>query len=311
VSRQHVARAGLSLIKQHLSAKGLIAGAGPVTLEAYLKSWIDNQKDKAPNTVTKYRQMRNRLVNYFGADKLLHAITRGEADEWRQSLANDKAEATMSTAVKAAKLFFQLAENKGLVRENPFDHLKAGRETSEQKFDVTREMVDKLMDHAPDAEWRAIIALARYLGLRVPSEVLPLTWDDVNWARERLTLRSPKTKYQGKPWRVLPLFHEVRTHLEFCREILRQLALPNAPLPVQRSADRRRGQARFDAVTEFSSVGVSDAVPPLALQSADPDRLPLAPLVPLHADKVAFVDVVTGHASCAPLVLGRFWLHGW
>jgi len=46
--------------------------------------------------------------------------------------------------------------------------------------------------------------------LRVPSEVLTLTWDHVDWDRRRLTVPSPKTaRYEGREVRVIPLFPEL------------------------------------------------------------------------------------------------------
>jgi len=66
-----------------------------------------------------------------------------------------------------------------------------------------------LLDACPDGEWRLIVALARYGGLRTPSEHLALTWADTDWERERFLVRSPKT---GPRW--VPMFPELRPHLD-------------------------------------------------------------------------------------------------
>jgi hypothetical protein len=42
-----------------------------------------------------------------------------------------------------------------------------------------------ILQTCPDAEWRLIIALSRCGGIRVPSELLPMTWADVNWEQGR------------------------------------------------------------------------------------------------------------------------------
>ena len=62
----------------------------------------------------------------------------------------------------------------------------------------------------PDDEWRAIIALVRYAGLRCPSEVVGLKWADVNWEKSRLTVRSPKTADKGYAVRIVPIAPELR-----------------------------------------------------------------------------------------------------
>jgi integrase len=52
-------------------------------------------------------------------------------------------------------------------------------------------------------------------GIRCPSELLPLTWNDVNWERDRFLVHSPKTEhYEGGAERWMPIFPELRPYLE-------------------------------------------------------------------------------------------------
>ena len=63
--------------------------------------------------------------------------------------------------------------------------------------------------------WRLIVALARYGGLRTPSETFALTWADVDWEHNRIRVPSPKTScHAGRESRMLPLFPELRPYLE-------------------------------------------------------------------------------------------------
>jgi len=63
----------------------------------------------------------------------------------------------------------------------------------------------------PDDQWRAVVALSRFAGLRCPSEIMALRWGDVNWERGRLTVRSPKTaQHEGHAVRVVPIAPEMR-----------------------------------------------------------------------------------------------------
>lgn len=56
---------------------------------------------------------------------------------------------------------------------------------------------------------------SRYGGLRCPSEHLGLTWGDVDWENNRITIRSPKTEHHaGGSSRAIPLFPELRPFLE-------------------------------------------------------------------------------------------------
>jgi len=71
---------------------------------------------------------------------------------------------------------------------------------------VTPDEIDRVIDACPDTEWRLLFGLARYAGLRIPSESQALTWADVDFARGRLTVRSPKTeRWEGHEQRVVPI----------------------------------------------------------------------------------------------------------
>jgi len=81
-----------------------------------------------------------------------------------------------------------------------------------QRF-IDRESVKMLLDMATPT-WRIIIALSRFGGLRCPSEVLSLEWRHIDWARNRITVPSPKTdRYEGKGSRTMPLFADLKPFL--------------------------------------------------------------------------------------------------
>ncbi len=67
-----------------------------------------------------------------------------------------------------------------------------------------------MLDACPDAEWRLIFGLARFGGLRCPSEHLALTWNCIDWAHGRIRVPSPKTEHHaGRTSRTIPLFPEL------------------------------------------------------------------------------------------------------
>ena len=76
---------------------------------------------------------------------------------------------------------------------------------------MTREEIDRVLKSCPDHHWRAITALSHDGGLRCPSEVLSLRWQDIDWDAGRIIVQSPKTEHHpGKASRVIPLFPELR-----------------------------------------------------------------------------------------------------
>jgi len=62
---------------------------------------------------------------------------------------------------------------------------------------VTLQDSQLLLEAAPDADGRCIITHARFGGLRTPSERLAVCWDDTNWERGRMLIRSSKTGHHA------------------------------------------------------------------------------------------------------------------
>lgn len=175
-----------------------------------------------PGTKATYRQTVESILSHFSATKPLRDITPAAADEWRKAMAEPAegtrrlAAATIAKRVRVAKAIFQKAVKWGMLAANPLADLRAGAESNPDRAHyVTREATAAVLAACPDAEWRAIVSLCRYAGLRCPSELVGLRWDDVNWDRQRLTVRNPKTAgHEGHAVRVVPIAPELQMALE-------------------------------------------------------------------------------------------------
>lgn len=187
------------------------------TLETFIESYIQRRNDVSPHTRRIWRQTLRLLVAHFGAEKPLDEITRGDAADWRLSLvAAGLSDATVRKHCGFAKHFFAQAIDRELIAANPFGKLvSAPVGNAARQYFVSREETQRILDAAPDAQWQLMIALSRYGGLRCPSEHLALTWADVDWENNRLTIHSPKTaRHAGHESRLVPLFAELRPYLE-------------------------------------------------------------------------------------------------
>lgn len=201
-----------------LRAGGLAEGVGlaHITLGDFLKRLTETMTGK-PATCTFYGHTRRNLEDHFGTGKLVRDITAAEADGWRAWLVQHEqlSPATVARRVIAARTIWRKASRWKLASENPFAGVKGGhQENDARKFFVRRDVIDKVIAEAPNAEWRLIIALARYGGLRCPSEHYALKWGHVDWGRDRLTVHASKTEHhQGKGTRVVPIFPELLPYL--------------------------------------------------------------------------------------------------
>ena len=200
-----------------LAKLGLVSHRESATLGAFVDAYIAGRCDAKPNTILHLKRSREDLVGFLGADKLMRDVTAGDADDFRLHLLNrGLAENTVRRRCGRAKQYFRAAFRKGLVADNPFADLKTTIQANESRYYfVSREEAAAVLEACPDAEWRLLFALARFGGLRCPSEHLALTWDCVDWERNRIRILSPKTeRHSGKESRIIPLFPELRPYLE-------------------------------------------------------------------------------------------------
>jgi len=141
-----------------------------------------------------------------------------QAQRIKKSKTNKKgvplAENTVRKHIDNAKVFFNGAIRRGLITVNPFEHLVSStREQRERDFEVTRQMTEQIIKTCPDAEWRLLVALWRYAGLR-KMEVFQLTWTDVLWDKGRMRVYATKTAHhEGKSIRYVPL-RDIRPYLD-------------------------------------------------------------------------------------------------
>ena len=178
-------------------------------------TYVDSRTDVEPETRRAWRQVRDRLIASFGATRSLKGLSKEDAANWRQELVNEGlADATVRKYTGYVKHFFSVAVERDLLAASPFGKLVSGSVgNDERQCLVPREDALRLIDVCPNADWRLIVALSRVGGLRCPSEHLRLRWCDIDWERGLMTVTSPKTKKQGKPRRLVPIFDELRPYL--------------------------------------------------------------------------------------------------
>lgn len=208
-----------------LAAVGLVKVRESVFLGAFIDAYIAQRSDVKPSTKLVYKRARNHLVRHFGEGRSIQTITPGDADAWRLKMREKGlAENTICKSTSVAQQWFKNAIRSKLILENPFTGLPSNVKGNREKFHfVSQADAQRVIDACPDAQWRLLFALARFGGLRVPSEALRLRWQDVNWVTSRFVVTSPKTeRYQGHESREVPIFPEL---LPWLREAF-ELASP-------------------------------------------------------------------------------------
>lgn len=110
---------------------------------------------------------------------------------------------------------FKDAAKRGLITASPFSELIGGSDANdENSVFVDRQTVDRVIATVEDPHWRLLIALSRYGGLRIPSEIQTMRWADVDFVGKRIIIHSRKTKrIRGKARRTMPMFPELVPYL--------------------------------------------------------------------------------------------------
>lgn len=207
-----------------------------LTLAAWIDEYVAERSDVKANTLKTYHRGRAKLVDYFGARKRLRDVSVADARKWRISIKTrgnkrDKnepglSEETTRKMTSLAKQFFAEAMVRGLIESNPFDGLASTSQgnVKNQHF-VASKTIEHLMEFCPCDDWRLILALTRYGGLRCPSELIPLRWSDVDLEAGQMTITASKTAHHSTGGiRVCPLFPELRRHLQRAWD-----AMPDGP----------------------------------------------------------------------------------
>ena len=203
-------------IREKLAKHGLIQVIGSKTCRQLWDACLKCKTDVKPNTVIHHRQTMRVFFETFSPTQTIESITSECLLEWKTSMLTRYAPASVAGFIKTAKMVFTWAVENDWLPKSPMKHIPQGSFRN-RRNDRTISMAEyaELLDACPNQEWRTIIALARIGGIRCPSELRNLRWTDVNWAKNRVLIRSPKTEHhEGHHERIIPLFPELRAELD-------------------------------------------------------------------------------------------------
>ena len=222
-----------------LAAGGLVeprqGRAKGITLGAFLENYMGQRQALVAagklnaDSLRNERQSRDCLIDKFGADKLLSAISEADAEDFRHYLLTSGshsvkrcgseiviferrplAESTTRKRCAIASKFFRAAKRRKLVADNSFDTDAVPRSniaTSKHAY-IKAADAAAVMEKLPGTQWKLLFGLCRWGGLRI-GETRLITWGDVLWDENKLRVHSPKTARYGQGERLVPMFPEL------------------------------------------------------------------------------------------------------
>lgn len=203
--------------------------------------------EQAIRTIRKWKTTKRLLSEFLGADCDVASITAGDASRFKLHLMKmTKSDgtkfyspSTLGKHIEGAKLFFTAAVDDGIRSDNPFAKVKGSMAVNEDRVHfISQEDIRKCIEATPDKQWKLIIALSRFGGLRTPSEHLRLRWDDILWDQNKIVVHSRNAGFARSP-EDFRSQRMLRAQLGLCkrgRRILRLISSTNSAEIAEESA---------------------------------------------------------------------------
>ena len=224
-----VQRAGQEAIKETLNAaraRQLLAEIVRIstgedmpafTIRTWLEEWKRRKCDvTAPATQARYSASVKAFLAWLSerAEKPLESLTVSDVRSFRETLTSEGRTArTAQHYVRDIGSGLRTAVREGLLTHNPasgLDPLEFTDSVDRKPF-VAAEVV-KLIAAAPSADWKGMVLLGLYTGLRL-GDIAKLKWGMVDFNEGTLRLMPAKTK-KKKRMICIPLHPEARQFLE-------------------------------------------------------------------------------------------------
>ena len=256
-------------LHEKLAAIGLFQNRKTTTIGEFIEQYLKNLKG-AESTITNYTTSAENLYKYFGKDRLPVSVSKNDAEKYKKYLQTRGridgngayGQNSVWKKLQHAKVFFREMKEAELIEKNPFERVSEPKinDVSRKSY-ISEEYTFRAMEYAPTWEWKLIIALWRFGGLRRASEPLRLKWSDVLWDKSLMLVNSSKTKSS----RFVPIFPEIREPLERVFEQAEPgetwVIVKACPITVRKSPNRARGLRGCGLGTLFDKICTKAGLP--------------------------------------------------
>jgi integrase len=196
------------IIRDKLCKAGLIAMPKRYTCSEIWKRFLNEKNYQKKNTNDIYLSAKKEFFEYFSENQTISELKKSQFEEWKAEMLTQSAVATVATTLKSTKAVFNWAVKKEFITESPLKGVGRGSfvNRANDRF-VTMDEYRRILEQCPNQTWRTLFAFVRIGGLRCPSEILMLKWQDIAIPDNRFIVRSPKTEHhEAKDIRTVPLF---------------------------------------------------------------------------------------------------------
>ena len=171
------------------------------TVRGWAEDWIKEKKaTTAPATAEFYRAATQMFLDYLGpkADAHLESVTSRDVRNFRDHLRKEgRAAKTANHKLKCLRSLFGDAVKQSAILQNPAMAVKPLDETdSVPREPFSHAEVGKLVKHATSEEWRGVILLGAYTGMRL-GDAATLRAGNVDLSKALIRFTPGKTRRKG------------------------------------------------------------------------------------------------------------------
>jgi integrase len=171
-----------------------------VTLNEYLDRWLETAVRPRVRTKTfqDYQGMLHRYVRPVLGERVLAALRPLDLQTVYQQMTEGRLSArTVRYAHVLMKCAMQQAVRWRLLLENPADGLKVPQQVRNEMRSLAVEQARALLKALEGTNYGPLVAVALTTGMR-PSEYLGLKWQDIDWARQTVSVVRSIRRLNGK-----------------------------------------------------------------------------------------------------------------
>lgn len=182
-----------------MEVANILRGVPTITVRDYCESWLAAREPEwKPATRAFYRSTAKCFVDGLpNADIPINQVGKQDVLKWRDGLLANITKRTANQRLKGVRSIFRGALEDELIEINPAQLVttfKAREEDKGRREAFTADQVRALLRVA-DGEWRGLILLGLYTGLRL-GDVARLQWKDVDLASGFISVVTLKTEQQ-------------------------------------------------------------------------------------------------------------------
>ena len=171
-----------------------------ITLNEYLDRWLETAVGPRvrPKTFQDYQGMLHRYVRTVLGERVLAALRPLDLQAmYQQMIERGLSARTVRYAHVVVKSAMQQAVRWRLLLDNPADGLKIPQQQRNEMRSLTVNQARTLLNAVEGTRHGPVIAVALTTGMR-PSEYLGLKWQDIDWARQTISVVRSIQRLNGK-----------------------------------------------------------------------------------------------------------------